>query len=304
MERPNPIRPAGRLALLAAGFLLCSQGCRSTKSEVPPGKPYQTSGTPPTVGFSNDPHPNTSAGMAGLYGNKGPGALVSDGRGTPPASGDLVYGTPPPASANLGVPTNNLYGRPGTSGSDGLDGRRTGGTRGFAAQDDGPGVTGPGQGSGDGSRLDRLAGRQLPLIAGAIGGPRRARAGSMPDLLDVLFEDEHCLAVVKPAGQFVQGGWAPPGESTLEQVVRRHLDPQDPGSVYVGIVHRLDRPVSGVLLWAKTSKAARRLSSQFQRRTAVKEYWAIVESADAGGTLEPPASQPAGRKPRGAGPTG
>src|SRR4051812_28543098 len=98
----------------------------------------------------------------------------------------------------------------------------------------------------------------------------------MPEILSVVFEDEHCLAIVKPAGQFVQGSWAPPGESTLEQVVRRHLDPHDPGSVYVGIVHRLDRPVSGVLIWAKTSKAARRLSAQFQRRTTVKEYWAIV----------------------------
>lgn len=102
----------------------------------------------------------------------------------------------------------------------------------------------------------------------------------MADPLRVLFEDEHCLAIVKPPGQFVQGSWAPPGESTLEQVVRRHLDPHDPGSVYLGIVHRLDRPVSGVLIWAKTAKAARRLSSQFERRRAVKEYWAIVEVAD------------------------
>ena len=51
-----------------------------------------------------------------------------------------------------------------------------------------------------------------------------------------------------------------------------------PGSVYLGIVHRLDRPTSGVILWAKTEKAARRLATQFQNRRAVKEYWAIVES--------------------------
>lgn len=93
----------------------------------------------------------------------------------------------------------------------------------------------------------------------------------------VLLEDEHCLAVVKPAGQFVQGVWAPPGEQTLEQAVRAYLDPQDPSSVYLGIVHRLDRPVSGVLIWAKTTKAARRLSMQFERCQVVKEYWAIVE---------------------------
>jgi 23S rRNA pseudouridine1911/1915/1917 synthase len=96
--------------------------------------------------------------------------------------------------------------------------------------------------------------------------------------LRILLEDEHCLAVVKPAGQFVQGVWAPPGEQTLEQAVRAYLDPRDPASVYLGIVHRLDRPVSGVLIWAKTAKAARRLSMQFERRGVLKEYWAIVET--------------------------
>jgi 23S rRNA pseudouridine1911/1915/1917 synthase len=99
--------------------------------------------------------------------------------------------------------------------------------------------------------------------------------------LDVLFEDEHCLAVSKPGGQFTQGSWAPPGERTLEQAVREHLRPADPASAYIGIVHRLDRPVSGVLIWAKNPRAARRLSSQFERRQAAKEYWAIVEVASA-----------------------
>jgi 23S rRNA pseudouridine1911/1915/1917 synthase len=96
----------------------------------------------------------------------------------------------------------------------------------------------------------------------------------------LLFEDEHCLAIVKLAGQFTQGCWAPPGERTLEQEVREYLDPADPSSVYVGIVHRLDRPVSGVLIWAKTSKSARRLSQQFERRRVEKEYWAIVEETE------------------------
>jgi 23S rRNA pseudouridine1911/1915/1917 synthase len=94
--------------------------------------------------------------------------------------------------------------------------------------------------------------------------------------LDILHEDAECLAVVKPAGQFTQGTWAPPGEQTLEQAIRRYLGPDDPGGVYLGIVHRLDRPTSGVLIWAKTPRAARRLSSQFERRQAVKEYWALV----------------------------
>jgi 23S rRNA pseudouridine1911/1915/1917 synthase len=95
--------------------------------------------------------------------------------------------------------------------------------------------------------------------------------------LSILFEDEHCLALDKPAGQFVQGRWAPFGEETLETAVRRYLNPAQPDSVYLGIVHRLDRPTSGLILWTKTEKAARRIATQFQRRKAAKEYWAIVE---------------------------
>lgn len=97
-------------------------------------------------------------------------------------------------------------------------------------------------------------------------------------MIVILHEDPHCLAVVKPPGQFTQGSWAPPDEITLETAVRQYLNPGDPRSVYLGIVHRLDRPTSGVLIWAKTTKAAQRLSTQFQRRRVVKEYWAIVES--------------------------
>jgi 23S rRNA pseudouridine1911/1915/1917 synthase len=103
----------------------------------------------------------------------------------------------------------------------------------------------------------------------------------------VLLEDEHCLAIVKPAGQFTQGTWAPPGEQTLEQEVRAYLDPDNPAGIYLGIVHRLDRPVSGVLIWAKNPKAARRLSSQFEHRKVQKEYWAIV-SRSADGCLPEP----------------
>jgi 23S rRNA pseudouridine1911/1915/1917 synthase len=95
--------------------------------------------------------------------------------------------------------------------------------------------------------------------------------------LAILYEDSDCLAIVKPAGQLTQGTWAPAGETTLEETVRRHLSPAAPAAVYLGIVHRLDRPTSGILIWAKTPKAARRLSHQFERRRVVKEYWAIVE---------------------------
>lgn len=103
----------------------------------------------------------------------------------------------------------------------------------------------------------------------------------MSGLLDILFEDADCLAVAKPAGQFTLGTWAPPGETTLETAIRRYLDPERPDSVYLGIVHRLDRPTSGVLIWAKHPRAARRLSLQFERRRAAKEYWALVAAAGA-----------------------
>lgn len=95
----------------------------------------------------------------------------------------------------------------------------------------------------------------------------------------VLFEDAHVVAVAKPAGLPTQG--TAPGGSTLESVVRTYLSPGAPGSVYLGTVHRLDRPVSGVVVWAKTPRAARRLSGAFSQGAVVKEYWAIVEGGAA-----------------------
>src|SRR5579883_2022267 len=97
----------------------------------------------------------------------------------------------------------------------------------------------------------------------------------MTEPLAILFEDAHCLAVAKPAGILTQG--TDSGEPTLEAAVRRHLSPTYPERVYLGTVHRLDRPVSGVVVWAKTPKAARRLAGQFAARSASKEYWAVVE---------------------------
>jgi 23S rRNA pseudouridine1911/1915/1917 synthase len=98
----------------------------------------------------------------------------------------------------------------------------------------------------------------------------------MANSLLVVFEDAHCLVVCKPAGVLTQATGSG-REPTLEDAVRRHLRQDDPASVYVGTVHRLDRPVSGVVLWAKTPKAARRLAGQFAGRQVRKEYWAIVE---------------------------
>jgi 23S rRNA pseudouridine1911/1915/1917 synthase len=93
--------------------------------------------------------------------------------------------------------------------------------------------------------------------------------------LSTLWEDAHGLAVAKPAGMLTQGGTVE--DPSLDDLVRRHLRPDDPNSAYLGTIHRLDRPVSGVVLFAKNPKAARRWSAQFARREARKVYWAIVE---------------------------
>ena len=91
----------------------------------------------------------------------------------------------------------------------------------------------------------------------------------------ILHEDPQILVVDKPAGLSTT---APPiAPESLERMVRDYFRPDDPASAYVGLVHRLDRPVSGVLAIAKTPKVARRLSRQFADRLVAKEYWAIVE---------------------------
>jgi 23S rRNA pseudouridine1911/1915/1917 synthase len=93
----------------------------------------------------------------------------------------------------------------------------------------------------------------------------------------VLYEDNHCLAVSKPAPLLTQG--VPPGIPTLEAWVKAYLKERyhKAGNVYLGIPHRLDRPVSGVVLFARNTKAARRLAEQFQERRVRKVYWAFVE---------------------------
>jgi 23S rRNA pseudouridine1911/1915/1917 synthase len=97
--------------------------------------------------------------------------------------------------------------------------------------------------------------------------------------MEILFEDAHLLVVSKPAGLSTQ---APAiAGSTLETEVRAYL-----GGGYVGTVHRLDRPVSGVVVWAKNVRAARRLARQFERRETRKRYWAVLEARD--GIVRPP----------------
>jgi 23S rRNA pseudouridine1911/1915/1917 synthase len=92
-----------------------------------------------------------------------------------------------------------------------------------------------------------------------------------------LYEDNHCIAVAKPAG-CLSTHFAGK-EETLDRTVKHYLKTKykKPGNVYLGIVHRLDRVVSGVLLFARTSKAAARITKQFREGTIEKVYWAIVE---------------------------
>src|SRR4051794_39384400 len=106
--------------------------------------------------------------------------------------------------------------------------------------------------------------------------------------LEVLFEDNHCLAVYKPAGRL--SAHFDGSEETLDRDVKAYLKQKydKPGKVFLGVVHRLDRPVSGVLMFARTSKAAARLSEQFREGTIEKVYWAVVEGDldKTAGTLE------------------
>ncbi len=108
----------------------------------------------------------------------------------------------------------------------------------------------------------------------------------MREPLKILHEDNHLLAVIKPAGLATMGVAA--DETSLFTLAKDYLKRRynKPGNVYLGVVSRLDEPVSGVALLARTSKAAARLSEQFRSRSVEKIYWAIVE-----GTIEPPAGE-------------
>lgn len=103
----------------------------------------------------------------------------------------------------------------------------------------------------------------------------------------VLYEDNHCVAVFKPAGLLTIGDRT--GDVSLVDLVRDDLKHRfsKPGNVFVGVVHRLDRPVAGVVLFARTSKAAARLAEQFRRGRVRKVYQALVEGrvARSEGTL-------------------
>jgi 23S rRNA pseudouridine1911/1915/1917 synthase len=96
--------------------------------------------------------------------------------------------------------------------------------------------------------------------------------------LQVLYEDNHIIIVNKRAGDIVQGDKT--GDKPLSDVVKSYLKDKyhKPGNVYLGVVHRLDRPTTGIVMFAKTSKALPRLNKLFAEKKANKTYWAIVKN--------------------------
>ncbi|SFC31771.1 23S rRNA pseudouridine1911/1915/1917 synthase [Zunongwangia mangrovi] len=101
---------------------------------------------------------------------------------------------------------------------------------------------------------------------------------SNKDNLQVLHEDNHVIIVNKRVGDIVQGDKT--GDKPLSEVVKSYIKEKynKPGNVYLGVVHRLDRPTSGIVLFSKTSKALPRLNKLFQQKEAKKTYWAVVKN--------------------------
>jgi 23S rRNA pseudouridine1911/1915/1917 synthase len=101
---------------------------------------------------------------------------------------------------------------------------------------------------------------------------------------EILYEDNHIIIVNKRSSDLVQGDGT--GDESLDNIVRAYIKEKykKPGDVFLGVVHRLDRPVSGCVVYARTSKALSRLSELFRTREVKKTYWAIV-------TDRPPAEE-------------
>ena len=96
------------------------------------------------------------------------------------------------------------------------------------------------------------------------------------DTLEVLYEDNHVIIINKKAGDLVQNDKT--GDRSLRELVMQYLKEKynKPGNVFLGVVHRLDRPTTGIVLFAKTSKALTRLNAAFKVKDVKKTYWAIV----------------------------
>ncbi|MDB4292727.1 RNA pseudouridine synthase [Maribacter sp.] len=94
----------------------------------------------------------------------------------------------------------------------------------------------------------------------------------------MIYEDNHLIAINKRAGDIVQGDKT--GDIPLSEVVKKYIKQKykKPGNVYLGVAHRLDRPTTGIVVFAKTSKALPRLNALFAEKKAVKTYWAIIKN--------------------------
>ncbi len=96
--------------------------------------------------------------------------------------------------------------------------------------------------------------------------------------MDILYEDNHLIAVNKGCSDLVQGDKT--GDKSLNEILKDYLKQKydKPGNVFVGVTHRIDRPVSGIVLFAKTSKALTRMNKMFSEGKVKKVYWAIVKN--------------------------
>jgi 23S rRNA pseudouridine1911/1915/1917 synthase len=101
---------------------------------------------------------------------------------------------------------------------------------------------------------------------------------STKDNLQILHEDNHIIVVNKRVGDIVQGDKT--GDKPLSEVVKEYLKEKynKPGDVFLGVVHRLDRPTTGIVVFARTSKALSRLNEMFSNRETQKTYWAVVKN--------------------------
>lgn len=99
----------------------------------------------------------------------------------------------------------------------------------------------------------------------------------MENKLEILFEDNHLIAINKKAGQLAQGDRT--GDVSLDGLVKQYIKKKygKPGEVFLGVIHRLDRPVSGVILYARTSKALARMNQLFKEKRIEKKYWCVVK---------------------------
>ena len=97
--------------------------------------------------------------------------------------------------------------------------------------------------------------------------------------MQVLYEDNHIIIVYKQSGEIVQGDKT--GDKPLSETIKEWIKEKyaKPGNVFLGVVHRLDRPVSGIVVFAKTSKALSRLNNMFRNGEVRKTYWAMVQTA-------------------------